>query len=122
MEKCKLVFITKDGKEFKFNKGKSFKMPNWTVDKHEAALDRLLKETEGLSEDEKDKEFKYFVIYETLSRIDDKVTLYQIRNMHPDDLAQLFREVYYAGKRGIYESDFREGEKTNLPNSTTKKN
>jgi len=90
------------------NKGKPFVMPKWTVGKHRAAMNKMLKDCKNLSEDEKNEEFNYYVIHETLAQIDGNVTIDDIRNMHPEDVVILFNEVYNAGKEGVY---FREGKK-----------
>ena len=91
------------------NKGKAFAMPNWTTDKHESALAKLAKDTKDMPIEKQDKEFKHYVIYETLSTIDKtgECTIEKIRNMHPVDLIDLFKAVYEAGKEGIYSKDFR---------------
>ncbi len=91
------------------NKGIDFSIPNWTTDKHEAALAKLAEETKDMSKEDQEKEFKHYVIYETLSSIDKtgKCTLEKIRNMHPIDIIDMFRAVYNAGKIGIHSKDFR---------------
>lgn len=96
------------------NKGKPFAIPNWTTDKHESALAKLATDMEDTPAEEQEKEFKHYVIYETLSAIDTtgKCTLEKIRAMHPIDLIDMFRAVYDAGKRGIYSKDFRQEQKT----------
>jgi len=111
------------------NKGEDFAMPNWTPEKHEAALAKLAEkaEEEKLDDRKQNEEFKYYVIYETLSRIDKTgdCTLEVIRNMHPIDLIDLFRAVYDAGRKGIYSQDFREELETRMlqkSKSTGKKN
>ena len=86
------------------NSGKPFKMPNWTTRKHENALLRLAKfqkEHKDIDDDKLNNEFKYFVIHETLSEIDESVSIEDIRNMHPLDLVELFNAVYNAGRKGI---------------------
>jgi len=91
------------------NKGKAFAIPNWTTDKHESALARLAEDMKDMPKDKEEKEFKHYVIYETLSAIDTtgECTLEKIRHMHPLDLIDLFRAVYDAGRKGIYSKDFR---------------
>lgn len=93
------------------NKGKPFKMPVWTIEKHERALARL-------SEDQKknkwdaikaEQESKYYIIYETAIELDPTCTLEQIKNLHPETALELFRAVYFAGKESIYYQDFRKG-------------
>jgi len=96
------------------NKGKSFKMPNWTPKKHESALAKLDKAQQKNKWDDKtaDREFKYYVVHETLSELDPDCEIEQIRDIHPVTLIELFREVYNAGKENIYYQDFRKGQKT----------
>lgn len=91
------------------NKGKAFAVPNWTTDKHESALAHLAADKDNLPKGKEDKEFKYYVIYETLSAIDttDECTLDKIKQMHPVDIIDMFNAVYNAGKKGIYSKDFR---------------
>jgi len=91
------------------NKGKPFAIPNWTTAKHESALARLAADAKDMPEGMQDKEFKHYVIYETLSEIDEtnKCTLEKIRNMHPVDLIDMFNAIYGAGRKGIYSKDFR---------------
>lgn len=96
------------------NGGKPFVMPNWTPKKHEAALAKLDAAQQKNKWDDitADREFKYFVVYETLVEIDPDCDIENIRNMHPVTLIELFREVYNAGKENIYYQDFRKGRKT----------
>ena len=91
------------------NKGKAFAIPNWTTDKHESALAKLAEDMKDMPAGEQDKEFKHYVIYETLSIIDKtgECTLEKIRGMHPVDLIDMFHAVYDAGRKGIYSKDFR---------------
>jgi len=90
------------------NKGKSFAIPNWTTEKHESALANLAKDTIGMAPELQEKEFKHYVVYETLSTIDTtgECTLEIIKNMHPIDLVDMFHAVYNAGRDGIYSKDF----------------
>lgn len=100
---------TKKPYSLKFvNKGKPFAIPNWTTKKHESALARLAADMKGMPITEQDKEFKHYVIYETLSTIDEtgECTLEKIRAMHPVDLIDMFHAVYDAGRKGIYSKDF----------------
>lgn len=106
------------------NNGEDFAMPNWTPKKHEDALDKMAKYCENLEGEEKkkaeDKEFKYFVVHETLQELDGEVTLEEVRNIHPIDLIELFNAVYNAGRTGIYSKDFRKGLKKALRNDLLK--
>ena len=103
------------------NNGKPFIMPKWTVKKHRAALRNTVANTKNMSDEEQQEEFNYYVIYETLKQIDDSITVDDIKNLHPEDMMQLFNDVYNAGKEGIY---FREGKKPQpkKKKSTGKKN
>ena len=109
------------------NKGKDFAIPNWTTNKHEAALAKLTEDLKGEPAALQEKEFKHYVIYETLSAIDTTgaCTLEKIRNLHPVDKVELFRAVYDAGKQGIHSKDFRKEQMTLMLQkleSTGKKN
>lgn len=102
------------------NNGKPFDMPNWTVVKHKKALEDLNKNCKDMSQEEKDEEFQYYVIYETLKEIDENVDFDAIKQMHPEDHILLFNAVYSAGRTGIL---FREGVKKPIrKKSTGKKN
>jgi len=81
--------------------GEPFEMPDWTTKKHEAAIAECLKNCKDLPAEEQDKELRFYIIYQTLHEIDDTVKLDTIRNLHPEDLIELFEAVYNAGKRGI---------------------
>lgn len=98
------------------NKGEDFAMPNWTTDKHEAALAKLSEDMKGMTDKEQDAAFKHYVIYETLSRIDKTgdCTIEVIAAMHPVDLIDLFKAVYNAGRKGIYSQDFRKELETRM--------
>lgn len=84
------------------NKGKPFCMPKWTVAKHKAALARMLKENPKATDDEKNDLFNYYVIYESLRQVDSEVSIEDIKELHPEDMIELFNEVYNAGKEGIF--------------------
>lgn len=101
MKKFKLIILKNDGSEYKFNKGKPFTLPVWTVDKHEDALDECLENTQDMKPEEKDKELRYYIILRSLREIDDSITYDLLKIMHPEDLFDLFEAVYSAGKRGI---------------------
>lgn len=90
------------------NKGKPFTMPKWTVGKHKAALARMLKENPSATDEEKNDLFNFYVIYETLKQVDPEVSIEDVKGLHPEDMVELFNEVYNAGKEGIY---FRQPEK-----------
>ena len=96
------------------NKGKAFAVPNWTTDKHESALAHLARDMKDATTEEQEKEFKHYVIYETLSIIDTtgECTLEKIRKMHPVDIIDWFHAIYDAGRKGIYSKDFRKEQET----------
>lgn len=106
-----------EGFEYKIpfiNKGKPFdKFPIWTADKHEAAYDALVKNTEGWNDKKRDQEWKYYVILETACEMDSETNreelLKKLKKMHSEDLIALFNAVYTSGKKGIL---FRKGVKS----------
>ena len=114
MKKFSLPFI---------NGGKDFDMPNWTVAKHKAALEKLLQNTPGITQEERDEEFKYYVIVESLKEVDSSVTVDIVKAElpHPEDLIALFQETYNAGRVGIYAKSFRQGKPPSKEKSTGKK-
>jgi len=102
------------------NRGKPFDMPNWTPEKHESALAKLNKDTKKLNDEEQNKEFKYYVIHETLLELDEDCSMDNIRRMHPMDLIELFNAVYNAGREGIYNVDFLRGKNKTPANKKQK--
>lgn len=102
MTELKLEFKRKDGTAKKFNSGKPFKVPNWTVVKHKNVLEEINKLPEEMGDDMKDIEFEYLTIYESLKEIDPKIEMDDIKNLHPMVLAELFDAVYSEGKYDIY--------------------
>lgn len=105
------------------NDGEAFAMPDWTVEKHKSAMANLLKNTIDMSDLERDQEYKYYVVFETLKEIDKAVSMDNIKPLHPEDIIELFQAVYNAGKIGIYTEDFRKGNRPRLnKKSTGKKN
>lgn len=84
------------------NKGKPFKLENWTVMKHKAVLEKISKLPKNVSEEDKDIEFQFYCIYEGLKVIDSEVKLENIKNLHPIMLSQLFEVIYNEGKYDIY--------------------
>ena len=90
------------------NDDKPFTISNWTPEKHEDALAELVKNEKGKSAKKLDKLFRYYVVLQTLREIDNTVTVEQVKNIHVEDMVELFNAVYYAGKRGIL---FQEGKK-----------
>jgi len=100
-------------KKIKYDKGKPFVVPDWTVEKHEKAIALAVEYTKSnkdLSEVQKENELKYCIIYETLIEIDDTVEIENVRKYftHPENLVEMFNAVYYAGRKDIH---FQEGEK-----------
>jgi hypothetical protein len=104
--KVKLSFV---------NNGKPFIMPKWTIGKHRVSIAQLVKENPDVGEEEKSVLFNVYVIYQTLKQIDPDVKLDDIKEMHPENLNDLFIAVYNAGKEEIF---FEEGTK---PKTETKK-
>jgi len=88
------------------NKGKPFTIPNWTTEKHETALSELVKNEKGKTPKQLDNLFRYYVVLQTLREIDETVTIEQVKNVHIENLVELFNVIYYAGKVDIV---FREG-------------
>lgn len=88
--------------------GKPFCMPKWTVAKHKAALEEMLAATPDLKNEERDDEYQYYIILQSLRQIDNEVTIEDLKDMHPEDLILLFNAVYNAGRSGIL---FQNGEK-----------
>jgi len=87
------------------NDGKPFELPDWTVKKHEQALDRLIKKHGEAAVDKQDRLLRTYIIYETLVEIDPDVNIEEIENMHPDNQVELFSAVYTAGKKDIHFHD-----------------
>ena len=88
------------------NKGKPFTVPNWTVQSHEHAMVKAVEATKDskMSDIEKENELKYYVILETLQKIDSTVTIENVKEFftHPENIVEAFNIVYYAGKQNIY--------------------
>lgn len=106
------------------NKGKPFEVVNWTVEMHEKAMVKAIEATEKskMSEIEKENELKYYIILESLQKIDSTVTIDDVKKffIHPENVVEAFNLVYYAGKQDIY---FRKGKKSpSTKKDTSKKN
>jgi len=88
------------------NKGKPFTVPNWTVEMHEKAMVEAVDATKGkkISEIEKENELKYYIILESLQKIDSTVTIENVKEYftHPENIVEFFNIVYYKGKKDIY--------------------
>lgn len=84
------------------NKGKPFEVSDWNVEKHEEALANCVKSTEGMSKSKQDAEFRYHVIHLGLKEIDPSVELETVRNLHPENVIELFNIIYGAGKVDIF--------------------
>lgn len=93
MEKLSLKFV---------NKGKPFVVKNWTVEKHEKALQHMKQAMGTMSKEAQNAEFRYWVIWEALVEIDKNVNIETVRHLHPDNLIQLFDICYNAGKVDIF--------------------
>ena len=91
--KLKLKFV---------NKGKPFEVSEWTVEKHEKTLEACIKSTEKMSKSQQDAEFRYYVIYAGLKEIDSSVEFETVRNLHPENIIELFNIIYNAGKVDIF--------------------
>jgi len=93
-EKLSLPFI---------NNGKPFTVGNWTVEKHELALQMMGEELGNLSPEQTEREIKYYIVFIGLSEIDDStITLNMVRNLHVDNLIELFKIIYYKGRVDIF--------------------
>lgn len=88
------------------NNGKEFAFPKWTILMHEAALENMITDSPNLTDEERDKLFRYYVLYESLKKLDDDVDFEEVKQLHPENLIVLFTAAYNAGKRDIY---FRKG-------------
>lgn len=88
------------------NEGKPFSFPKWTVAMHEAAMSRMLEDNPKASDEERESLFRYYVIHESLVKLDKKVKLTEVKTLHPENLVILFNAAYTSGKRDVY---FREG-------------
>lgn len=102
MTKLILELPQKDGSIKKFNNGKPFDLPGWTVLKHKVALEEVNKLPKKADEETRDIEFQCLAIYETLKEVDSTITLKDIRILHPIVMADLFAAVYNEGKQEIY--------------------
>ena len=112
MTKLKLEFRKEDGTVKKFNRGKPFTLPNWTVIKHKAVLEGVNKLPKDTSETDRDTEFQFLCIYEGLKVVDPEIEVDDIKNLHPAVLIDLFNAIYSEGKCDIH---FREkGKKSKL--------
>ena len=92
------------------NDGKPFEIGTWTTEKHERALELLLKNTKDVSEEERTKEFKYYVIYVALKEVDKNLDFATIKNLHVENVADLFNLIYNAGKLDIIVEDSVDGD------------
>lgn len=101
------------------NNGAPFEMPYWSVAKHEKSLSKLaIAQTKNKWDNKKaNKEYKFYVIHETLLEIDPKCTLEDVKTIqHPATRIELFNAVFDAGRENIYYvEDFRKGRKTQKP-------
>lgn len=116
--KCQLEFEFSDGTKKKFNNGKPFYLPTWTMEKQEEFLQTMTELEEpykDLPEEEKTKEinklettFKYYVILISLKEIDDSITIEDLqKGLHAEDCITLYNACYLSGKRGIvFKEDF----------------
>jgi len=84
------------------NDGKPFKVSNWTLGKHEEALAAMAESEGELSESQADAMFRYYVVYIGLKEIDDSVKLDDVKLLHPENMLELFKLIYYAGRVDIF--------------------
>lgn len=84
------------------NKGKPFILKNWTVMKHKTVLEKINKLSNTISEEDKDIEFQFFCIYESLKEIDPEIEIEDVKSLHPIMLTELFNLVYNQGKYDLY--------------------
>lgn len=91
--KLKLEFV---------NKGKPFEVSEWTVEKHEKALELCVKECKELPKTKQDQEFRYYVIYIGLREIDSDVPFEKVHKLHVENVIELFNIIYNAGKVDIF--------------------
>lgn len=92
--KLKLKFV---------NKGKPFELKNdWSVEKQEKVLELMVQNTVDMDDNQKDREFKYYVIYVGLSEIDSEIKMEEIRKLHPENIADLWTVIYTKGKVDIF--------------------
>lgn len=94
------------------NKGKSFSMPIWTVEKHEQLLSDMSEHDELMKEspDKYERIYRKALILKSLHEVDDSVTEKDLDDLHPEDFVDLFTAVYLCGRKGITK-DFREENK-----------
>ena len=104
------------------NKGKEFEIPNWEVEMHEHAMVQAVEATKGkkISEVKKENELKFYIILESLRKIDSTVTIENVKDYftHPENIVDFFNAVYYAGKKDIY---FRKADKPSKNKKVTSK-
>ncbi len=84
------------------NSGKPFELPNWTVERHESAMARLVKDYKDADASKQDRLLRNYIIYEALLAVDESVKLDDIQKMHPENLIELFNAVYLEGKKDIF--------------------
>lgn len=84
------------------NNKKPFEVKYWTVANQKNAFKRLTENSKDLSEEEKNIRFQQEVVYEKLKEFDENVKFEDIKNLHPDNLIELFELIYNAGKVDVY--------------------
>jgi len=97
MSKCKLPFI---------NNGKEFEVPKMTVEAHEKAMDDMVQYGK-LNEEKYNRLFNKHLMVGQLKKIDDKVKIEDIENMHPDEYIDLFKMIWDSGRARKSDSKFR---------------
>ena len=94
-EKIKLSFV---------NDGKLFVVPQMNVQRQEEILEELNKR-ENLAEDKFMREYNKVLVWKSLQIIDEKVSLEDIMNMHPEDYAFLVKLFWNKGKELVKGDD-----------------
>jgi hypothetical protein len=101
--------------------GKPFEIPAWTVEKHEKHMEEMIPyedklEEKTITQKEYDRTYRFKMILISLKEVDPTLTENKLRQIHPDNLVDLWIACYNSGKEDIVvnESDFREGEQSPL--------
>jgi len=90
-EKISLSFV---------NNGKEFEIPRMTVKRQEKVLEMLAEfdKKKDLTEQQKNNEVNKMLVVDVLKSIDEKVSIDNINNMHPEDFIYLFSEIMSSGR------------------------
>jgi glycosylphosphatidylinositol transamidase (GPIT) subunit GPI8 len=94
------------------NNDKPFTLSKWTVKKHKELLKETAKYEKTMTQKELDEKSQNILILMGLHEIDPNVTEEDLETLHPGELMDLFRAVYYQGREGIeVQEDFRQTKK-----------